>query len=263
MKILTYAIDRSALGELSQRHRNQLFGCMFAHDELTFLNRLLMFTQNSVADGGLHDHAQSVQIWCILQLLAGKIFETWLMMLKRVIPRREKDAVMEALSEDHRVSLGWLLDYFGDSESNSKQCAIKIVRNTTAFHYGGLDMERALKELVDGENTIHLAQNPANTLYFLGSAVVFRSIFSKVGDEVSPEVGRSFDKSVAEGVRLVMDDVKNANYHIHQVLYGLIKSIIEKIPGNPLDGDAEETTIQGLPRPEAIGLSPWLDMGEA
>jgi len=36
------------------------------------MNRLLMFSCNAVAGGELHDHAQGVQMWCIMQILAGK-----------------------------------------------------------------------------------------------------------------------------------------------------------------------------------------------
>lgn len=45
VRILTYLIDEAVLRQLSSRRRNQLFGCMHAHNELSFLNRLLLFVQ--------------------------------------------------------------------------------------------------------------------------------------------------------------------------------------------------------------------------
>jgi len=57
LKILTYTISDDVLRKLGNRRRNQMFGCMHAHNELTFLNRLLMFTMNPTAEGELHDHA--------------------------------------------------------------------------------------------------------------------------------------------------------------------------------------------------------------
>ena len=50
---------------------------MHAHNELVVLNRILMFSMNMTSEGEFHDSAQSVQMWCLLQLLAGKIVETW------------------------------------------------------------------------------------------------------------------------------------------------------------------------------------------
>jgi hypothetical protein len=55
---------------------------MHAHNELTILNRMLMFT-----DGELHNSAQSVQMWCMLQILAAKLFETWIMLAERFLRR--------------------------------------------------------------------------------------------------------------------------------------------------------------------------------
>jgi hypothetical protein len=49
---------------------------MHAHNELTVLNRLFMCTIEYPADADeLHISAQTVQLWCLLQVLVGKLFE--------------------------------------------------------------------------------------------------------------------------------------------------------------------------------------------
>ena len=133
VRILTYPIDEAVLQKLGNRRRNQLFGCMHAHNELSFLNRLLLFTQNSTADGELHDHAQSIQMWCVLQILAGKLFETWQMLAQRILRAKPTDPIIAALCLDHQAALAWLRGYFGGQ--NLKDNAIKLVRDKTAFHY--------------------------------------------------------------------------------------------------------------------------------
>jgi len=85
VRILTFQLDEAGLRQLDNRRRNQLFGCMHAHNELSFLNRLLLFVRNATADGELHDHAQSIQMWSTLQILAGKLFETWVMLTERIL----------------------------------------------------------------------------------------------------------------------------------------------------------------------------------
>jgi hypothetical protein len=121
-------------------------------------------------------------------------------------------------------------------------------------------MGQALTRLADRENTIHLAEHPANTLYFLGSAVVFRTIFAMVAEN-SKVVGE-YDERVALGARTVMNDVNEANFHLHEVLYGLIKALLEEALGRQL-GEAEEVTnIEGAPTADKIGLPPWLDIGQ-
>ena len=76
IKILSYTLDGDTPRNMPYGSRNQLLGCMRAHNELTFLNRLLMFSQTPLAEGELHDYAQSAQMWCLLQVLAGKLHET-------------------------------------------------------------------------------------------------------------------------------------------------------------------------------------------
>lgn len=258
VRILTYPIDEAVLQKLGNRRRNQLFGCMHAHNELSFLNRILLFTQNSTADGELHDHAQSIQMWCVLQILAGKLFETWQMLAQRILRAKPADPIIAALCPDHQAALAWLREYFGDR--NLKDNAIKLVRDKTAFHYDGMDMGQALNNLAARENTVHLAQHPANTLYYLGSAVGFRTIFVLVADRATPPAGRSFDERLSDGFGIVVEDVKAANWHIHQVLYGFIKAMMEEALGGPLGEAPEATTVTNTPSPDIIGLPPWIDI---
>jgi hypothetical protein len=81
IEIIHLEIAPSAIASIDERTRNQFAGAMHAHNELTILNRLLMFSMNNTSDGELHDSAQSVQMWCLLQVLAGKLFESWNMLV--------------------------------------------------------------------------------------------------------------------------------------------------------------------------------------
>ncbi len=258
VRILTFQFNEARLRQLDNRRRNQLFGCMHAHNELSFLNRLLMFVQNTTADGELHDHAQSIQMWSTLQILAGKLFETWVMLAERILRQQPPDPIVAALSADHSRSLDWLRDYFG--ERQYKNNAIKIVRDKTAFHYDGLDLGQAINNLAERENVVHLAEHPANTLYYLGSAAGFRAIFTMIADRAKPPTGRSFDERLSDGFGVVVEDVKTANWHQHQLLYGFIKAMMEEAFGDQLCAGPEITTITNPPSPEIVGLPPWVDM---
>src|SRR6516165_2074201 len=137
-QLIHITVDEARLKGASNRLRNQFVGCMHAHNELTILNRLLMFTMNDTGDGELHNSAQSAQMWCMLQILAAKPFE--------------------------------------DS-------ALKIIRDKTAFHYDRLNLTEAADNLAACENSLYLAQHPANSLYYMGSALVFRAIFAMIADK--------------------------------------------------------------------------------
>jgi hypothetical protein len=258
LRILTYPIDEAVLARMNGRRRNQLIGCMHAHNELTFLNRLLLFTQNATADGELHDHAQSIQMWSVLQILAGKLFETWSMLLKRGLRANPPDPILAALEPKHAESIEWLRGYFG--VANLKDNAIKLIRDKTAFHYDGLDISQAMRNLADRENTVHLAEHPANTLYYLGSAVSFRAIFTTIADQATPPQGRNFDERLSEGFRIAVEDVKETNWHLHLLLYGLIKAMLGEAAGGELGAPPETAILENAPNPEKVGLPPWVDM---
>src|SRR5262245_32912846 len=114
---------------------------MHAHNELTMLSRMLMFTMNDTGDGELHNSAQSVQMWCVLQLLAAKLFEAWKMLNERFLQSNPPDVVAH-LEPAHQTSLEWLIDYFG-KDKTFKDSALKIIRDKTAFHYDQLNLTEA------------------------------------------------------------------------------------------------------------------------
>lgn len=213
-----------------------------------------------MSDGELHGYAQSSQRWCVLQLLAGKLRETWDMLAERFSlekKAKKQDAVVTALCPRHQASLTWLQQYF--SGKGAKDRAITLVRNKTAFHYEGLDMGQAVKNLAHGENTFHVATHPVNALYWVGAAVVFRTIFAKIADAANPAKGRDHGERVMDGFHMLEDDVDEANVHLHLVLYGLIKGLIEDALGDAL-GPGQATNIEGAPTPERVALCPWLKM---
>jgi hypothetical protein len=125
-RLIHITIDERRLNEASNRLRNQFVGCMHAHNELTILNRLLMFTMNDTGDGELHDSARSVQMWFTLQLLSAKLFETWVMLSERFLESNPPD-VAGRLEPAHQASLKWLTEYFGNGDQ-FKDSALKIIR---------------------------------------------------------------------------------------------------------------------------------------
>jgi len=160
-QIIQLQINEAALKALPSRQRNQIIACMHAHNELAVMNRLLMFSLNDVGDGELHDHAHGVQMWCVMQVLTGKLFETWNMIYERFLKSNPEDPAISALSGAHKQSLARLRAYF-----SPKDTALRIVRDKSAFHYDKqLNIDDAVAEVTEDERRVYLAQHPANGLY--------------------------------------------------------------------------------------------------
>jgi hypothetical protein len=259
-QLIHLTVDEARLKAASNRVRNQFVGCMHAHNELTILNRLLMFTMNDAGDGDLHSSAQSVQMWCMLQLLAAKLFETWVMLNERFLQSNPPD-VVPRLEPAHQASLDWLTDYFGKQQP-FKDSALKIIRDKTAFHYDRLNLTEAADNLAAGENSLYLAQHPANSLYFMGSALVFRAAFAMVADKADGAIKGSHEDRAHKGANIATEDASKANWHMHAVLYGLIRLLMDDVMGQPAE-DVQQVRINILdaPPPERVGIPAFIDIG--
>src|SRR5260370_37004702 len=128
-QLIHLTVDEARFNKANNRLRNQFVGCMHAHNELTFLNRLLMFAMNDTGDGELHNSAQSVQMWCVLQILAAKLVETWVMVNERFLQSNPPD-VVGRLEPAHQVTFDWLTEYCGKTPS-FKDRGLTIIRDKT------------------------------------------------------------------------------------------------------------------------------------
>jgi hypothetical protein len=258
-QLIHVTIDEERLSKANNRLRNQFVGCMHAHNELTILNRLLMFTMNDTGDGALHDSARSVQMWFMLQLLAAKLFETWVMLTERFLQSNPPD-VVGRLEPTHKASMEWLTDYFGKRHPFNL-CALKIIRDKTAFHYDRINITEAAANLAVGENSIYLAQHPANSLYYMGSALVFRAAFAMIADTAEGANNCSHEERVHKGTKIALEDASKANWHMHAVLYGLIKALMDHILGPAENEQQVRINVLDAPAPEHVGIPAFIDIG--
>ena len=261
-QLIHLTVDEERLRGASNRLRNQFVGCMHAHNELTMLNRLLMFALNDTGDGELHNSAQAVQMWCVLQLLAAKLFETWVMLNERFLQSNPPDIVAR-LEPAHQASLQWLSDYFGKNKP-FKDSALKIIRDKTAFHYDRLNLSEAANNLAAGESSIYLAQHPVNSLYYMGSALVFRAIFSMIAESSDAATTGSHEDRTAKGTRIAQEDAQHANWHMHTLLYGLITLLMDDVLGQPAVNEQQiRINVLDAPAPEMVGIPAFIDMGSS
>jgi len=163
---------------------------------------------------------------------------------------------MAALSPEHRNCLAWLERYFA-----SKDNALATIRDKAAFHYDKLNTKRALAYLAAKEDIVYLAQQPINTVYYLGSSLVFRTLFTMISDnEDGVAIGSRRDRT-KEGLDIAVRDASQANVNLHRVLYGLIETLLEKAEGKPLHTlKQDRIDIKGAPDPDTVRLPLFLDI---
>ena len=83
---------------------------------------------------------------------------------------------------------------------------LKIIRDKTAFHYDRLNLTEAADNLAAGENSLYLAQHPANSLYYMGSALVFRAVFAVIADRADGAANGSHEARVHKGAQIALGE---------------------------------------------------------
>ena len=256
--LINLPVDEEALLKLGPRRRNQVVGCMHAHNELSVLNRLLLFAMTDAGSGPLHDNAQAVQIWTLLQILAGKLVETWTMVKDRFFGANPRDQSLASLDAEHKASLEYVDLYF-----SGKRNALVTIRDKAAFHYDKLDLATAVAGLHPPECHVYLAKHPANTLYFVGSALVFRTVFLKIAEHLPAAAGLDQDGRMKMGFQSTLDDARAINVHLHAVLYGLIKSLLrEQLDVHAVGENQMRLRVVDIPLPSDVALPCFIEIGE-
>lgn len=253
-ELIRFEIGYEALEKATPRLRNQIVGCMHAHNELAALNRIFLFSlHQKIQSNNLSDAALGVQGWLILQLLAGKLVETWNMIQERFLKANPAEPILGKLDEKGTEGLTWLITYFG--KSKSKDNTLQIIRDKTAFHYDQMNLASVVKDLPETERMIYVAEHPANALYYLGSAMVFRAAFTHIAEKTNL-VGRlDLADRVDEGWQIAMHDAKTANSHMFAVLYGLLRALLDELLGHSLKEHPQtRIPIVGAPKPAMVGL---------
>jgi len=108
---------------------------------------------------------------------------------------------------------------------------------------------------------VYLAQQPINTVYYLGSSLVFRTLFTMISDkEDGVSVGSPRDRT-KQGLNIAIRDASQANVNLHRVLYGLIERLLVKAEGKPLHTLRQDRIdIKGAPDPDTVRLPLFLDI---
>jgi hypothetical protein len=250
-------IDEATLKALPKKRRNQIAVCMHVHNELSVVNRLLAFSLNDVGEGELHNHAQGVQMWTVMQLLTGKLCETWKMLYVRFVKSNPVDPAIFALNDAHREDLAWLQNYF-----SSRDSALSTIRDKSAFHYDkDLDLDEAVANVTDKERRVYLAQHPINGLYYLGSSLVFRTVFAMIADKSGDTSNMSQIERMKKGVEIALADLNEVNVHFNGVLYGIISAALEAPEIAPL-AKPERLLIAVIdaPKTKNVGLPMFVDI---
>ena len=96
----------------------------------------------------------------------------------------------------------------------------------------------------------------------MGSALVFRAIFAMIADKADGTANGNHEVRVHKGTKIALDDASKANLHMHAVLYGLIKLMMDDVLGRPAENEQQaRINVLDAPAPERVGIPAFIDIG--
>jgi hypothetical protein len=99
--------------------------------------------------------------------------------------------------------------------------------------------------------------------YYLGSSLVFSTAFAAIADKRIDTSAMNQPERMAAGVKIALDELNEVNFRIHNVLYGIIKPLLEQAVGGSLDSlDRTDIQVVGAPRPTMVALPMFVDIGQ-
>jgi len=175
MKIYEIPISQAQLDSIPPNER--LFFIQIGHlaNELSTLNRLLLFVINSSCTTNLETRARNSQALLLIRLCCGKVFEGWEMLQRDYFGSKISKEYDDFLDEGGKKSLAEIKQYF------SKKNLIKDIRDNFAFHYSSDDLKVEIP-LVEGTDPlcIYLGHSHGNSFYYFADVIVGSAMMSKV-----------------------------------------------------------------------------------
>ena len=151
MKVYAIPISEKQLDSIPAEER--IFFIQIGHlaNELSTLNRLLLFVSNSNGATDLERRARRSQALLLVRLCSGKLFKGWQMLLRDYFGSKLSKEYDPLLDESGRNSLTEIKRYF------SKSKLIKDIRDNFAFHYPAADLRKQLQRTNDNDTLMETA----------------------------------------------------------------------------------------------------------
>jgi len=180
MDIRKITFPKKIFNEIPENERLLFILLGHFNNELAILHKLLVYSMAKPRDDSEHElKAHNAQMLFLARLYAGKLFEGWEVVRKKILSTKEFSMEYEAMSSvEGKAAFDELKKYFGGTNR------IANVRNKYAFHYSSDDDIREQYGKFDNKNEfIIYTANFANSLYYMSDEIINRAIFEIFGAE--------------------------------------------------------------------------------
>jgi hypothetical protein len=227
MKITKIKLNSDKLLLLDENERVFFVIASVLANEIAILHKLIIYSSTEQKHEVLIK-AHNTQLMFIIKLLAGLLFEGWLVLQKDYFGAKLSKEYDELLTDIGKESIQKIKRYF------SRDNYIDLIRNKFAFHYDSVEIKNDMHKLLRGEELeLYLAEDHANCLNFMAHVITNNALLRRI-DEKDP--WNSIDiifKDVLSIARYFLDfigDIFFVFFRKHKELESIMEEIDIPIP---------------------------------
>lgn len=193
-------------------------------NEINLFSKLLFWSGMDKTDE-TESNGQDSQIWMLLQILAGKLYEAWELYRNVFYGCKISQLLASNLDSAVREDLTNLKKYFTKNNNS-----IKRIRNHFAFHYSHKSIDPILPE--GTSYSLYLQEDVRNELFYFSEEILINSLMTTL------ELVNSIDSRKA-----LVSEVLNIAALFSNLTDGLMTAIVKQ---NGIDGSINGIHIENL-----------------
>lgn len=191
MELYKIKIPKKALEALPENELLFFIQIGTVLSEIYTLHRLTLFSNKNL-ETSVERRAQNSQSFFLLTILAGKLWESWILLQKLFFKGRLSKEYEKSLPDQAEESLNELKRYFGKGNT-----LIKKIRNKVSFHYDVNEIKKHIEKISEEEPLeIYLSASTGNCFYYASNLLTMMTVLEMTDEDT--DVRKALDKFFKE-----------------------------------------------------------------
>jgi hypothetical protein len=187
VEIYRVPISKAELRSIPVTERNLLLLASHAVNQLSILQKLLVFSLNYKGASKIEDTLSAAQSQTILRFLFGALAETWEMLKRPTNQKLIGQDYGDLIEPDGRAAYEALKKHFGESN------LLHRLRNTIAYHHPSFhELEAAFEDVPEDEDWAWYPSDTINNSFYLASDYVISAGILRATGET--DTAKAFEK---------------------------------------------------------------------
>lgn len=248
IEVYRIPVPKERLRALSRDERVLLLLLGHVSNQLSMLQKLIMFSTNKTPDRDFEQHATGVQTQMLVRLIVGAVNEAWQLVTTRFIQNPLQPEYLIRLDPPGREAFERLKRQFG-------RPLFAAIRNTFAYHYPSSDeAEEAFQSAMNDESVtdlwnLYFSRHGFNSLFLLSDLTYLHGI-RKITNE----------QDLIAAQQKLMEEVSQASLDLVEFARSFFAAVWLRHFGEAIDA-RDVVRVEDAPMADEVVIPFFVDMG--